>query len=303
MKTNRMRLENLVKLNQPKLFETLETMFSGNVLSVPGKYLLVSGSAPVLLVAHLDTVHRSPVRQIVKKQNGSVWSSPEGIGGDDRCGVYALLSVRESASKKPWLLFTCDEEIGALGAQRFCADFDAGKLPDEIERIKYIIEIDRKGRNDAVYYDCANADFEKHVNSYGFHTEYGSFSDISYLAPDLGIAAVNLSSGYYNPHTLSEYINLNELNETISKVRRMVEDSVKPEVPHFEYIRYSKWDYWDDEEDYNYPQRTFSDERIQEMYEELLTLYRPGEIDRLIDEYGEIAVEIIYRFELYPDSF
>ena len=303
MKTNRMRLESLVKLNQQKLFESLETIFSRDALSVPGKYLLVPGSAPVLLAAHLDTVHRSPVRRIEKKQNGTVLSSPEGIGGDDRCGVYALLSVHDSVPEKPWLLFTCDEEIGAHGAQRFCADFAAGKLPDGIERIKFIVEIDRKGRNDAVYYDCANADFEKHVNSYGFHTEYGSFSDISYLAPELGVAAVNLSSGYYNPHTLAEYINVTELNETISKVCRMVTDSTAAEVPRFEYVSFAKWGFWDEEDGYDYSQYSFSDERIQEMYEELQTVFRPGEIDRLIDEYGEIAVEIIYKLEFYPDSF
>ena len=39
--------------------------------------------------------------------------SPQGIGGDDRCGVFALQSIYAAAKKKPWLLFTCDEETGA----------------------------------------------------------------------------------------------------------------------------------------------------------------------------------------------
>ena len=79
MKTKQMRLENLVKLNQPKLFETLETMFSGNVLSVPGKYLLVSGSAPVLLVAHLDTKSLADI---------SIFGSDKSAQSAGRCLLY-----------------------------------------------------------------------------------------------------------------------------------------------------------------------------------------------------------------------
>ena len=145
--------------------------------------------------------------------------SPQGIGGDDRCGVYALVKSYELSPVKPYLLFTTDEETGAKGAKTFVKCLD--QLP-ELKELKLIIEIDRRGRNDAVYYDCDNPDIEEYINSKGFVTDYGTFSDISVIAPALGIAAVNLSSGYYNAHQLHEYINRAELEATITKVVEIV---------------------------------------------------------------------------------
>ena len=86
-------------------------------------------------------------------------------------------------------------------------------MPTELDALKFLVEIDRKGANDAVYYDCDNPDFEEYITGKGFQTAIGSFSDISLLAPELGVAAVNLSSGYYNAHTLHEFINVNELHD------------------------------------------------------------------------------------------
>ena len=69
-----------------------------------------------------------------------------------------------------------------------------------------------------MFYRCANKDFETYITGKGFKFAQGSFSDISLIAPELGIAAVNLSSGYYHAHTLHEYINRKELDETIGRV-------------------------------------------------------------------------------------
>ena len=71
--------------------------------------------------------------------------SPQGIGGDDRCGVYALSKIYGQSSRKPWLLFTCDEEVGGIGAHVFCEDHAKGKLPESLSNLKFLIELDRKG--------------------------------------------------------------------------------------------------------------------------------------------------------------
>ena len=73
-----------------------------------------------MLVAHLDTVHDEPVRDICVSADGNILMSPQGIGGDDRCGCFALVKVFQSAQVKPWLLFTCEEEVGGIGAKYFC---------------------------------------------------------------------------------------------------------------------------------------------------------------------------------------
>ena len=101
--------------------------------------------------------------------------------------------------------------------------------------MKCLVEVDRRGTNDAVYYDCYNPEFEDYIASKGFVTAWGTFSDIAAIAPALGIAAVNLSSGYHNAHTLHEYINRRQLENTIQKVLEIVSDSAESNFPKFSY--------------------------------------------------------------------
>lgn len=241
-------LEDFLTPTQDGLFKQLSKMYK-NAIASKGNYILVPGQAPVMLLAHLDTVHKEPVKTICRSDNGNVLMSPQGIGGDDRCGVYALVTAHARLMVKPWLLFTCDEEVGGIGASAFCYEHSKSKLPKGLDSLKALIEIDRKGRNDAVYYDCDNTEFEEYITGKGFHTEFGSFSDISLIAPELGVAAVNLSSGYYNAHTQHEYINRKQLNGTVNKVVQIIEDALNSEFPKYEYIetyyfsRFGSWSY------------------------------------------------------------
>ena len=243
------KLEEFLKPTQKGLFKMLNAMFS-NAHGVVSKdnFILVEGEVPIMLLAHLDTVHREPVRDICVSKSGNLLMSPQWICGDDRCGVYALVNAYELSAKKPWLLFTCDEEIGGVGAKAFCDTYTARRLTDGLNDLKMLIEIDRKGKNDAVYYDCDNRDFEEYITSKGFKTAYGSFSDISLIAPKLGVAAVNLSSGYYNAHQLHEYIVRSEINAVIEKVVEIIADVGKKDFPKYEYIEgfdgYFEDDYW-----------------------------------------------------------
>jgi hypothetical protein len=234
-------LENVIYPTQKKLFNRLKKRFYRTCVSSYGDYILVKGEAPIMLVAHLDTVHKTSVKTICKNRDKTVWMSPEGIGGDDRCGVYAILKAYESVEVKPWLLFTCDEEVGCLGAGAFADDFETKKyLPKGLKKLKCIIEIDRRGSDDAVFYDCDNADFEAYINSKGFKTALGSFSDICHIAPELGVAAVNLSSGYYNAHTEHEFIVVPELERVVEKVIEIVRESTGAEFPRYEYVEKEK---------------------------------------------------------------
>ena len=158
-------------------------------------FLYAEGTVPVLLVAHLDTVHNELPHIICRSEDGRYIMSPQGIGGDDRCGVYMILQIMSEV--RCHVLFCEDEETGGHGARAFTK---SGIKPD----VNYIVELDRTGSNDAVFYQCRNRQFERHINSFGFQTAFGSFSDISILAPHLNLAAVNLSTGYYHAHQLGE---------------------------------------------------------------------------------------------------
>lgn len=224
-------LSKIIRKTELQLFNRLTRRYE-NAIHEAIKYILVPGEAPVLLVAHLDTAHLEKVGTICR--SSKIWMSPQGIGGDDRCGVYALVSIHEKAKKKPWLLFTCGEEIGGVGANRFIeALYKDNELMERMRSMKLIIELDRKGKDEAVYYNCYCPELENYITSKGFHTDIGSYSDIVDIAPVLGVAAVNLSCGYYNAHTQHEYIVLPELEHTIKVVTEIVNES--DGLPSFPY--------------------------------------------------------------------
>lgn len=311
-------LEDYLRPTQKELFSKLCAMYRDRAVICKNKYIIVRGEAPVMLLAHLDTVHKEPVKHICKNGNGNILMSPQGIGGDDRCGVYALTAVYEQSQVKPWLLFTCDEEIGCVGAEAFCSRHEAGKTPKGLDELKLLVEIDRKGRNDAVYYDCDNPEFEAYITSKGFETQCGSLSDISYVAPELGVAAVNLSSGYYNAHTQHEYINRKHLNATVKKVVEIVADAAKPDFPQYEYIesyRFSRYGYggWGDWGRGTYPlvledapnlKKVPAD--IRNEYAALLDFYTEGELEALRKEHGDNVIRMLFESEMadyYGDMY
>lgn len=281
-------LEHFLRLTQRQLFKRLCKKFKGKILISKGNFILVRGTAPVMLVAHLDTVHDEPVRDICTSTDGNILMSPQGIGGDDRCGCFALVKIYQSVQVKPWLLFTTDEEIGGIGAKNFCLAHKQKQLPNDLDALKFIIELDRKGSRDAVFYNCDNPDFETYITGKGFKTAQGSFSDISHIAPELGIAAVNLSSGYYNAHTLHEYINRAELDDTIAKVIDIIADSLK--LLRFEYIEHIKTVELRKiirRDDSIYLPRRVPDD-LRDIYEFLLDFYSVNELESFRVEYGSV---------------
>lgn len=196
-------------------------------------FLYAKGNLPILLVAHLDTVHKETVKTICYSADGNILMSPEGIGGDDRCGVYMILQIIKKHCCH--VLFCEDEEIGGNGARAF----DESDINPEIH---YIVELDRHGSDDAVFYDCDNPEFTKFVTGFGFTEEIGSFSDISIIAPKLKIAAVNISSGYYNEHTRHEYVDMRVVKKNIELIGKMVStQSEKFEYIEVRYLRKSFW--------------------------------------------------------------
>jgi len=205
------------------------------------EYVFAQGTIPVLLVAHLDTVHKQLPEVYYDREKEVMWS-PQGIGGDDRCGVYGILKICEHL--KPYVLFTTDEEIGAKGAEKFVKDINKKVM----RKINFIIEIDRQGYNEAVFYDCGNKDFKNMILNYGFDEDFGTFSDISVLSPAFDIASVNLSAGYFNEHTTNEIIKIDYLMHTVYNVERILLSKNVNTKYDFQEIQnfYSLYKYYDD---------------------------------------------------------
>lgn len=202
-------------------------------------YIIAKGNIPVYLVAHMDTVSTSsgrsnygfydtindimPLYKLMNRkclfdQSTNEVAVTGGCTLDDRLGIYAIIRIL-AAGYKPHIIFTNDEEIGAQGALELIEDFKRDPF-----KAKFIIELDRRGVNDSVYYTCGNKKFHSFINSFGFKTAKGSFTDCRFIGEAWDLAAVNLSIGYLHEHSEYEYGNLAWTEQTIEKVMKILDE-------------------------------------------------------------------------------
>lgn len=229
--------ERLVSLTQKEMHKAMAKYLKSKYsqVKVTKDYIVAIGDIPIALVAHMDTVYKTPVKNLYyDEKKGALWS-PEGLGADDRAGIFAIIKILQSGLR-PSVIFTTDEERGGLGAATL-AEKDC-----PIPGLKYLIQLDRRGTNDCVFYDCYNPEFTAYVESFGFCERFGSFSDISFLCPEWNLCGVNLSVGYEDEHSIAETLHITALYDTIEKVKKML---TVPEVPKYEYKElehgYSRW--------------------------------------------------------------
>lgn len=188
---------------------------------VTSDYIFAKGDIPVILCAHLDTVFKDvPSTILYDKEQGLIWS-PEGIGGDDRNGVYSVLYIiNKMKDKKPYVIFTTKEETGCQGASKAVK-----ALKSKVKDVNFAIQIDRKGKDDAVFYQCTNKSFIDYICSFGYKEQHGSRTDISVFCPEWDIAGVNFSCGYVNNHTKEEIVSVNNMFNTINMIMNILKDS------------------------------------------------------------------------------
>lgn len=225
--------ETIVKMTQavlmPYLGYQLKKYYDKENITQTKDYIVVNGDIPICLVAHMDTVFKTAPTEVFYDTRKNVLWSPDGLGADDRAGVFAILQILE-AGYRPHIVFTTDEEKGCLGAAAL-ADTKVCPFDD----LRYVIQLDRRGTVDCVFYDCDNPEFVKYVEGFGFIETFGSFTDISDLCPAWKVAGVNLSVGYRDEHSTSEVLFASPLFSTIEKVKKMLSVPVE-DIPSFEYI-------------------------------------------------------------------
>lgn len=240
-------LKKITRASEKEIFlfvkRYLEEHYS-SVKYIPGQYIIAEGDIPIALIAHLDTVFetlKTPLARIDYRKycmeffydgEQKVLWSPDGAGFDDRAGVYAIVRIIESGLR-PHVIFTCGEESGGVGAHALVAKFP--KSP--FKNLKYMIELDRAGEEDCVFYECNNPLFTRYIENFGFKEDIGSFSDISILAPAWGVAAVNLSIGYVDEHSYVERLYFQWLNNTIDKVKNILSQRKHKKYKYIPYER------------------------------------------------------------------
>ena len=199
-----------------KLGAKVESDTLGNLYVTKGR-----GDDCPAVVAHMDTVHSiSPGKlvpiEIDDRVTGinSLTMRQSGIGGDDKCGVWAALRCIECCRDIKAAFFV-DEEIGCRGSYACDVSFFSG--------VRFVLQADRRGGSDFVR-DIGGAisskAFQKAVAPYlrdhGYKFSPGGMTDVQALSESkVGVSCANLSAGYYAPHTAGEYIVLSELENTI----------------------------------------------------------------------------------------
>lgn len=226
------RFEDICRMSQSqvKTYLTKYLKSKYNEVTSSDGFIYANGTFPVLLVAHMDTVHKESVKQIVYSDGGDKISSPQGIGGDDRCGIHMIMQIIKDYNCS--VLFTEDEEIGGIGASKFVKALRKKEI--EIAKVNYMIELDRKGEKDSIFYECDNPEFEQFImQDDDWQIAYGSYTDIVELEPEIEVAGVNFSCGYYKPHTTDEYVVMSEMKENINKVKKLLARTDKDKVFDF----------------------------------------------------------------------
>ena len=111
-----LKQENLLKIMDKYLKTKYKKVYSTK------EYIFAVGNIPVALVAHLDTVFPTPPTNIFYDRVKNVMWSPDGLGADDRAGIYSIVQLLKRGHR-PSIILTTDEEKGALGASAIVRDF------------------------------------------------------------------------------------------------------------------------------------------------------------------------------------
>jgi putative aminopeptidase FrvX len=189
------------------------------------------------VVAHTDTVHNNnhiDVRTELKKNCRNVLKEaykgynakgkPTGIGGDDKAGVFACLTLLlELPALKA--AFFVSEEIGCKGSKEADEAF--------FENVGYAIQFDApfdymvtEVSSGVPLFDRRSEFFKKANNVLVEYIipEYGShpFTDVYALKKLFDFSCINLSIGYYDHHTADEYVILEDVENGIKIGREMI---------------------------------------------------------------------------------
>ena len=145
---------------------------------------------------------------------------PTGAGFDDKAGLFAILELIQRGLR-PSIILTTNEEQGGVGALALAQT----KCP--IPDLRFLIELDRQGYNDCVFYQCDNSKFRRYIEKFGFEAQVGTYSDITFLMTMWRVCGVNLSIGYKNEHSIRECLMIDYMWETIDKVENILKSDHK----------------------------------------------------------------------------
>jgi len=186
-----------------------------------GNIIVTKGSGPYpCFCAHLDTVHNYKkgfnVVRAVKDDRTYLYTVDDenkrvGIGGDDKCGIFACLFLLHELENVKAIFFT-EEECGGYGSSNIdLAVFDDCRFLGGIDRWNGKDFINKYGGDYTISKEFAKA-LKPILHRFGYSCSTGMFTDaFNVMGRRVGISCFNISCGYYAHHSDMEYVDLNEL--------------------------------------------------------------------------------------------
>ena len=227
----------------------IDTDLSGNMYITRGK----SETYPCI-VAHLDQVQNkhSDDFQVVMGEDIVCAFSPshkmqQGLGADDKNGIWIALKCLEKYDTIK-VAFFVSEEIGCIGSSNAVMGF--------FDDCRFVVEPDRRGSSDLIteisWTQLCSEEFLQDIGyeAYGYKPTNGLMTDVLTLKENgLGVSCINMSCGYYEPHTNNEFTSIPDLMNALHFVEHIIETCTKVYPHEYTYTGKAyipKCNAWDD---------------------------------------------------------
>ena len=225
-----------------------------------GNIYITKGAAKTYpcIVAHLDQVQEHHPTDFVAIETRDLvfgYSPKErkfcGLGADDKNGIWlALKSLQRFDEIK--VAFFVSEEVGCIGSSKAKMEF--------FEDCRFVIQPDRRGSQDLITsisgLTLCSDEFIKDIQPqmFGYKETDGLMTDIEQLKENgLDVSCINLSCGYYEPHTDNEYTDKKDLlnclrfiEHIITNCKKVYRHEAKFEERAYFNMAYSSWDIYDE---------------------------------------------------------
>lgn len=177
------------------------------------------------IIAHMDSIITHKGERLISIRNNEIKGFQKidhtqcSLGADDGIGICIALQLLNKLEDIK-VIFTTKEEAGGIGAYTACYNIDFFK------NVNFFIQADRKGNSDLITntngIKSGSIDFVSDISDlsekYGYKENTGTFTDVGIFAEEFQLSGVNVSCGYRNEHTKSEYTVISDAENCLNYI-------------------------------------------------------------------------------------
>lgn len=192
------------------------------------------------VIAHTDTVHRIDTINVVEEMKPNAHGElklslkayndegkPTGIGGDDKCGVFACLELLKELPNLKAAFFV-SEETGCHGSRMADSNF--------FTNVGYVIQFDAPENwmitetcfgaklfdRDSEFFKKCDMVLNESMNDKRQYMTH-PYTDVYALKTKFDFSCINFSIGYYDYHSKNEYVVIEDTFNGIEMGKKMIE--------------------------------------------------------------------------------